>query len=299
MAELVAHAGRLVLPRVRVVHLVDEGGEPVGQQRRVGVRGNAGRAVRRGFRPGEFAKTVEPQPALLGRLPAWRGGPPGRGERLGRIHVAVHPAQRPARQGRGQAFGDVGGDGAEQQWMRRRVQEGPADHASLAGPPAKQRAGRRTAASAGAGRQGVHCPVHPQLLAHGEHHGVPGPLARQVLAGRREELGHVAGRLPAHARHRDTQATARASGFALNQARNSESELGTPNTEISLSGHARTTEKDSLFVEKKHPISCGISTIMTLAAGHGRIDVDLQAIPPFALERNWRRPGEPAVAAMP
>jgi hypothetical protein len=61
--------------------------------------------------------------------------------------------------------------------------------------------------------------------------------------------------------------------FALNLARNSESELGAPNAEISHPGTPHDRE-GFLFVEKKHPISCGISTIMTLADGHGRIDVD-------------------------
>jgi hypothetical protein len=60
VAELVAHRGRLVLPGVRVMDLVGERGEPVGQQRRVGARGGAGRAVRCRVRPGELAEPVEP-----------------------------------------------------------------------------------------------------------------------------------------------------------------------------------------------------------------------------------------------
>jgi hypothetical protein len=35
----------------------------------------------------------------------------------------------------------------------------------------------------------------------------------------------------------------------------------------------RPTEKDFLFAERKHLISCGISTIMSLADARGRIDV--------------------------
>jgi hypothetical protein len=88
----------------------------------------------------------------------------------------------------------------------------------------------------------------------------------------------------------------------LNLARNSESQLGAPNAEISLSGHAARPRR-IYFSWKKTPNKLrnfhDHDRIMTLADGHGRIDVDHPGNSAICPGEKSAASWEPAVAAMP
>ena len=224
VADLLARGGRLVLAPAHVVDLVGEGGEPAGRQlaRRRRGRSWPPRPAPGPARPAPPAGTA----AGAGRRRPGRPGvpcPPAVGERLRHLGVGVHPAERPGghRHGR-QLGGGLEGDRGEHDGKGRRVHERPRHRARRVGPPAEQRpgrlarpAGRSRWPAAGArrarpprGRFSRGRRVHPHRLGYAEDHGVPHALPAQVRPRRREELGHVTGRLPCHGGHGATPALA-------------------------------------------------------------------------------------------